>query len=314
MAPLDLLPGLGQARQLVVAADQRGQPAFPCDLEPADGAGRPQNAMHGDEPGHALELLRAQGLGHEVALHQIPGRVADHHRLGRGDRLQASGDVGSLAHDRHPLPRLAHAHLAGDHHPGVDADPHPQRDAVLVTQPDVELLQFVQHREAGVYRALGAVLARLRVAEVDEDAVAGITGGVAVEAIGGARTRLLVAGEDLPEVLGIERLGQRRGADDVAEHHRHMAAVSRAGFVSGSRVRILQGAAATAAEPHPVRVLLAAVSADHPARDPTSSWNSRPQDMRKRLTKTGAGPRARPRRAGREAVRRASSVRRRVWP
>jgi hypothetical protein len=150
----------------------------------------------------------------------------------------------------------------------LDADPDPQRDPVLVTQRDVELLQFLEHRQARVRRALGAVLARLGVAEVDEDAVARISGDVAVEALGGARARFLVTGEDLPEILGIERLGQRRGADDVAEHHRHVAAVGGTQTVRRGGSGIRQGGPAPTAEPHPLRVVHTAVSADHPARDP----------------------------------------------
>jgi hypothetical protein len=210
-------------------------------------------------------------VGHEVALDEIPGGVADDHGLGRGDRLQARGDVRSLAHDRHPLPRLAHAHLAGDHHPGVNADADTEREPVLGAQLGVELLQFLEHRQAGVHGALGAVLARVGVAKVDDDPVAGVAGRVAVEAIGGARAHLLITAEDLAEVLRVERLGQRRGADDVAEHHRHVAAVGltgRAGIVPRGRRRVLQRAAAPAAEPHSVGVLQAAVPADHPARGP----------------------------------------------
>jgi hypothetical protein len=153
----------------------------------------------------------------------------------------------------------------------VNADADTEREPVLGPQLGVELLQFLEHRQAGVHGALGAVLARVGVAEVDDDPVAGIASGVAVEAIGGARTRLLITAEDLAEVLGIKRLGQRRGADDVAEHHRHVAAVGRAGragIVSRGRRRVPQRAAAPAAESHSVGILQAAVRADHPARGP----------------------------------------------
>jgi hypothetical protein len=210
MAALDLLPGLGEPGQLVVAAHQRRQPPLSGHLQPADGSRRPQDPVHHDGPRDALEVLGAERLGDDVALDQGAGVVGDQDRLRSCDRLQPGGDVRRLADDRHPLPRLPHPHLAGDHDAGVDADAHPQRDPMGVAQPAVELLQLLEQGQPGVHGALGAVLTGLGIAEVDDDAVAGVARDVAEEAVGGARAGLLIPLEDLAEVLGIKRLGQRR--------------------------------------------------------------------------------------------------------
>ena len=68
---LDLPPCVGEAGELVVAPDDRRQPPPARDLETAHGAGGPQDLVHADGPGDALERLLAERLGLEPAVDEL---------------------------------------------------------------------------------------------------------------------------------------------------------------------------------------------------------------------------------------------------
>ena len=82
-------------------------------------------------------------------------------------------------------------------------------------------------------RALGVVLVRLRIAEIGEHAVAHVFGDEAAVARDQRRAAFVIGGDDLAHVLGIEPRGERRRADEIAEHHGQLAAL---GDVVGGRV------------------------------------------------------------------------------
>jgi hypothetical protein len=149
----------------------------------------------------------------------------------------------------------------------VEADPDLDRDVEPVAEIGVQGLELVEDHEPGVHGAPGVVLVCARVAEVRDHAVADVPGHVAVETLDRAHARVLVAGEDLAEVLRVERLDQRGGADEVAEQRRHVAPL---GGVLGGRGRpVLEPAATAAAEPHSSGVVQTAVGAPHGSRRPS---------------------------------------------
>ncbi len=76
--------------------------------------------------------------------------------------------------------------------------------------------------EPGAGRALGVVLMRLRIAEINEHAVAHILGDKAAKAADGVGDAAMVGADDLAQILGIEARRQRRRADQIAEHHRQL--------------------------------------------------------------------------------------------
>ena len=63
---------------------------------------------------------------------------------------------------------------------------------------------------------------RLRVTEIDEDAVAHILTTKPPNRLGNT---LLVARDDLTQILGVHARGERRRTDEVREHHGNLAAL-----------------------------------------------------------------------------------------
>jgi hypothetical protein len=106
---------------------------------------------------------------------------------------------------------------------------------------------------------------RSGIAEIGDHAVAEVPRRIAVEALYRPDTCPLVAAEHLAEVLGVEQFGNRRGLDEVAEHHRHVPSVSGL-FAAGPPVHdhlVLEPAATAAAEPHSHGILQTAATALH---------------------------------------------------
>ena len=85
--------------------------------------------------------------------------------------------------------------------------------------PGVERRQRVEDREAGANRALGVLLLRVRVAEINQDAVAHELGDVAVEAPDSFAHRLVIGADHIAHVLGIEPRREVCRIRQVAEHH-----------------------------------------------------------------------------------------------
>ena len=83
------------------------------------------------------------------------------------------------------------------------------------------------------HRPLGVVLVCLRIAEVDEHAVAHVLRHEAAEATHGLGDAFLIGRNDLAQVLRVHARGECRRTDEVREHHRDLAAL---GGVLGLRL------------------------------------------------------------------------------
>ena len=70
----------------------------------------------------------------------------------------------------------------------------------------------------GAHRALGVVLMRLRIAEINQHAVAHVLGDKPAKAADGVGDAAMIGADDLAQILGIEARRQRRRADQIAEH------------------------------------------------------------------------------------------------
>ena len=90
----------------------------------------------------------------------------------------------------------------------------------------VDVGDGLDDRQPRAHGALGVVLVSLRVAEVDEQAVAQVLRHVTVEALDHPGGGLLVAPEDLAPVLRIEPRRQSRRVHQIAEEHRELAALA----------------------------------------------------------------------------------------
>ena len=90
------------------------------------------------------------------------------------------------------------------------------------------------------YRALSVVLMGLRIAEVDQHAVAHVLRYEPAEALHCLGDALLIGGNDLAQVLWVHTRRERGRTDEVREHHRDLAAlggVLRLRFGRSSRLR-----------------------------------------------------------------------------
>ena len=195
--------------QLAVAADERGLQAL--RLERA--AGARDDAQRPPELHRlllALQRVRAGVFVDDRLLGRAAGRVADQHGARLGGRLDPRGRVDEVAGD-HSLPFRAdrHRRLAGEH-----ARPRAQlRRADLVA----ERRDRRDEIERGPYGPLGVVLGRGRRAPDGHHRVADeLLDRAAVEADQSA-AGVEVAREELPHLLGVARLGERREPDEVGE-------------------------------------------------------------------------------------------------
>ena len=167
--------------------------------------------------GKTGERLGPEILDLEQRADLSPGAVGNDQGARPGQRLQTGGEVWRLADDA-PLLRSTRAdQIANDDEASGDADPHVQR--LLCGEP----ADRVDDREPGASRALGVVLMRLGIAEIDQHAVAHILGDKTAKAADGVGDAAMVGADDLAQILGIEARRQRRRTDQIAEHHRQLA-------------------------------------------------------------------------------------------
>ena len=201
--------------ELLVAADQRCGPRTQC-LEAADDPALADHTPGTLWLGKTGERLGAEILDLEQRADLSPGAVGNDQGARPGQRLQTGGEVWRLA-DHAPLLRGTRAdQIANDDEAGGDADPNVQR--LLCGEP----ADRVDDREPGAGRALGVVLMRLGIAEIDQHAVAHILGDKTAKAADGVGDAAMVGADDLAQILGIEARRQRRRADQVAEHDRQL--------------------------------------------------------------------------------------------
>src|SRR5262249_49571925 len=94
---------------------------------------------------------------------------------------------------------------------------------------DVEAADSLGQTQTRPHRPFSIVLVRSRVAEIDQHAVAHVLGDKAVEASYYIGDRAVIRSDDLAQILRIEPGGQRSRADEVAKHHRQLAALGTCG-------------------------------------------------------------------------------------
>ena len=158
--------------------------------------------------------------------------------------MDASGNVRRFAECKLFVPCWT-ANLADHDRTGVNADA--DRELLRWIEPRVQRREPVQHLQARVHGSPRVVFVRDGVAEVDEQAVAEVLGDVALEFVNGLTGGVLISANEFDELFGIETIGERGRADEVAEHHRQLTAVGGgAGF---------ERPAAAAAEAHAVGIV-----------------------------------------------------------
>ena len=210
------LPAPHQHRHFVVAADERREIAR---------AGAAPAAARADEPeqshrlGHALERVRAALFGDEQ-----PGDLAlhprgDQNRARLGQRLHPRRDIGDVAEN---LARRIHHRGTG-----FEAD---AGDKLRLAGDRVLAVEFGERaldRKRRPRRALGIVLLRDRIAEQRHQPVAELLGDMAAHLRHRRRSGIEISADQVAPLLGIELRGNAGRADEIAEHHREIAAFAR---------------------------------------------------------------------------------------
>ena len=231
-AGFGVLPARKQQADLLVASDQRRETPNGGRLEAAGRSGRFANPKDGDRLVDSSDRMRTEFLEHEQTLGQPTGPLADHDGSGLGHRLQPRRHIGRLADDCHRIAKLAGADVADHHHAGVDADPNadadPEVGQLVVQSPD-----RLDDLETGPDRALGIVLVRFRIAEVNEDTVADVVADMAFETRDDFGAAFLITTHDFVQIFGIEPRRERGRADHVAKHHRELPPFSAVAGASG---------------------------------------------------------------------------------
>src|SRR5262249_14226197 len=111
--------------------------------------------------------MGAEGLTGKMVLDESPGRVADDHRIGHGEPLEASGDVRRLPQCQLPLPP-ARADLAHDDETRVDADTDGQAYVLLPLQTRIQARNGLDDLASCPDGTPCIILMGLGIAEVDE--------------------------------------------------------------------------------------------------------------------------------------------------
>ena len=219
-----LLPAVGELIELAGAADQRRQ----VEAEIVPGPARLADAVGHEGLGHAADRRqRRHRLGGEPAPHQRARRRADHDGAGRGRRLQPQRHVERGA-EHH---RLRHVRAGRDDgQAGVDADAEGGL-LLLARRGAAEVIRGLGDQvERGADGAAGVVFVRLRIAEVDEHAMADDVADRRLVALRHLLRQRAQPHHQLVERLGVERLRrlERRaaGVDDLAAQHRELAALA----------------------------------------------------------------------------------------
>jgi hypothetical protein len=114
--------------------------------------------------------------------------------------------------------------IADNHQPGGDPDARLQFDGF-----DIKATDSVDGPQPRPNRPLGIVLVGLRIAEIDQHAIAHIPTDEAIESGNDFGDGAVIGGDDPPQILGIKASGELRRADQIAKHHRELAAFGAVG-------------------------------------------------------------------------------------
>ena len=144
-----------------------------------------------------LRSLCSEVLKLEQVAHELPGAFRNHDAVRLRNALQARRKVRRLAYDGLLLRSARADQVADDHQTRCDADARLEGRVGLQATYSSDQLQPCAHGP------LCVVLVGLRIAEVDQHAVAHVLRNEAAEALHGLGDALLIGRNDLAEVFGV---------------------------------------------------------------------------------------------------------------
>ena len=209
------LPAPHEHGDFLFAPHQRREVAL---TRPTPATARANNPVQRHWLGHALEIVAAVVLGDEqpgdLALH--PRRHHNTARVGQG--LGSRRDV-----------RYVAEYLPGriDHHGAqVDGDPRRERRPAGVLIVAVQLGQGALDRQRRPHRPLSVVLLRCRIPKQRHQPVAELLGDFATHFCDGGLCRVHIRADEIAPLFSVEFRGDASRIHEVAEHHRHVAALA----------------------------------------------------------------------------------------
>src|SRR6516225_5392226 len=126
-----------------------------------------------------------------------------------------------------------------------DDQPGGNPDARLELFALTQLRHPLDQRQPAARGPLGAVLMRLRIAEINQDAVAHVAGDKPAKALGNLCDAAMVSADNPAQIFGVEPHRQGRRGDQIAEHNRQLpplgGVVRRRTGRGGGRRRCLGG-------------------------------------------------------------------------
>ena len=216
-------PVLRQRPDLALAPDHDRSTVLEAPRHAVRHGRRGQDLVDGDEPRQALDAAEPLRPDVEQPGRQVERLLRDQDRARARLRLQPRREVGGLADDAAGLLDTDTAGIDDDQ-PGMDTDADRQRGALGPLQLPIQPLHACDDGEARPHRALGIVLMRDRVPEARHHAVPGERDDGTPELPDAGRAEPLVPALDLAQLLGVELLGERCPADEIAEEDRQVAA------------------------------------------------------------------------------------------
>jgi hypothetical protein len=95
----------------------------------------------------------------------------------------------------------------------MNSQAHGELHPTLWLQAGIELAQGLDHTQPGAHGALGVVFVRLRVAKVDQQAIAEILGDMALKARDHLGTGVLIGTHHLTQLFRVELAGEHGRVD-----------------------------------------------------------------------------------------------------
>ena len=215
---LRLPPAREHELEFLTPADERCQPCAVQRLEPAFSVAFPEDAPSPHRFRETLERgWRERGELEQIA-DEAPRPIGYDHRAGLGEPLQPRRQVRRLSCDASLL-RLARADkIADDHQPGGDSNARVER----LASGCVELSDAFDQRQAGPDRTFGVIFVGLRIAKVDEHAVAHEFGDVAATCADDILDLRVIRTQEFLQIFWIKAGGESCRAHEVAKHHREL--------------------------------------------------------------------------------------------
>src|ERR1051326_6590437 len=119
----------------------------------------------------------------------------------------------------------AAAHGAHHYRSRMDTDAHGEPHTPGLFQTGVQGPHGVEDAQTGTHGPLGIIFMRLRIAKVDQQAIAQILGNIPVKTLEHLDTGRLIGQHDLTEVFRVELTGEAGGVGQIAEQHRELTAL-----------------------------------------------------------------------------------------